>query len=151
MMTKVGVIALVAVLALAITIPIGVKAAVNQFPPDVKSFFAHPPFMGPGHGQMGRRGGIVSESVLQLLKLDQEQLREKLKSGKTLAQIAEEQGVSRDALKSALRESFDEKLNEMKTRFSENLDSMIDSTMPKKPNRMHHGKPSFEEKKENMQ
>ncbi|WP_199621133.1 sigma-70 family RNA polymerase sigma factor [Paenibacillus alkalitolerans] len=71
--------------------------------------------------------GIVSQEVLDVLKLDQAAFQAKVKEGKTLAEIAEEQGVSRDSLKQALSESFNAKIEEQKKQFGENLDTMIDS------------------------
>jgi len=84
-------------------------------------------------GALGDRGGfkrggeIVSQEVLDLLKLDQAAFKEKVKAGSTLAEIAEAQGVSRDRLKSVMTEAFNKKLEERKQSFSDNLDKMIDS------------------------
>ncbi len=50
---------------------------------------------GPGH--RGRRGP-VSEGVQELLGLDAAQIREALRGGQTLAEVAEAQGVSLDQL-----------------------------------------------------
>ncbi|WP_123043348.1 hypothetical protein [Cohnella candidum] len=71
--------------------------------------------------------GAVDQTVLDLLKLDQATLQSKLRSGKTLAEIATEQGVSRDALKQALTDANNKRLEEQKQAFSSNLDNMIDS------------------------
>ncbi|OXS61781.1 hypothetical protein B1A99_04005 [Cohnella sp. CIP 111063] len=71
--------------------------------------------------------GEVGEEVLELLKLDKETYREKLKAGSTLAQIAEEQGVSRESLKAALTEAHDKKLEERKQKFADGLDALIDA------------------------
>jgi lambda repressor-like predicted transcriptional regulator len=73
---------------------------------------------------------LISQDVLDLLKLDKKTLQAKLAEGKTLAQIAEEQGVSRDSLKQALTDSFNKKLEEQKSKFAENLDKMVDSKLP---------------------
>ncbi len=83
--------------------------------------FAHPGFIGRD---------VLSQDVLNLLKLDQKTFKAKLAEGKTLAQIAEEQGVSRDALKQALTDSFNKALEEQKARFAENLDKLLDSKRP---------------------
>lgn len=79
-----------------------------------------------GHGKHGRHG-LMSQEVLDLLKLDKAALKEKLRAGKTLAQIAEEQGVSREALKKAMTDAFNKRLEEHKKTFADNLDKMIDS------------------------
>ena len=76
--------------------------------------------------------GVFGQDLLDLLKLEAKTLREKLAEGKTLAQIAEEQGVSRDDLKKALTDSFNRKLDEQKARFAENLDKMLDSPRPQR-------------------
>jgi len=82
-----------------------------------------------------RGGAFVGDDVLKLLKLDKDTYKEKLESGMTLAQIAEEQGVSRESLKSAMTESYNKKLDEQKQKFADNLDSLIDS----KPQANKHG------------
>jgi len=83
--------------------------------------FVHPGLFG---------GNALSQDVLDLLKLDRKAFREKLAEGKTLAQIAEEQGVSRDDLKQALMDSFNKALEEQKARFEENLDKLLDAKHP---------------------
>jgi predicted transcriptional regulator len=86
-------------------------------------------------GEWGHRGGfgqqrdIVSQEVLDLLKLDQAAVNEKIKAGSTLAQIAEEQGVTRDSLKSVLTEAFNKKQEKQKQEFASNLDKTIDSNL----------------------
>ncbi len=60
-----------------------------------------PGFGGPGggpgfgHGGPGMRGGEVMDKVAAKLKLTEEQLHDRLESGKTLAQVAKAQGVTR--------------------------------------------------------
>jgi hypothetical protein len=75
------------------------------------------------------KGGFrfAQQDILTLLKLDAKTLKEKLAAGQTLAQVAEAQGVSRDALKQALTDSFNKKLEEQKKVFSDKLDGMIDT------------------------
>ncbi|BBI31670.1 hypothetical protein [Cohnella abietis] len=82
-------------------------------------------------GGFRKDGGVVSQEVLNLLKLDQAAFNEKIKAGSTLAQVAEAQGVSRESLKSALTESFNKKLEEKKKSFADNLDKIIDSDLQK--------------------
>jgi predicted DNA-binding protein YlxM (UPF0122 family) len=76
-------------------------------------------------GQGGFR--FAQQDILTLLKLDAKTLKEKLTAGQTLAEIAQAQGVSRDALKQALTDSFNKKLEEQKKMFSDKLDGMIDT------------------------
>ncbi|MBW5445600.1 hypothetical protein GE107_05925 [Cohnella sp. CFH 77786] len=87
--------------------------------------------------------GAVDQTVLDLLKLDQATLKTKLSEGKTLAEIAAEQGVSRDALKQALTDAFNKKLEEQKQEFSANLDNMIDAKGNAFPDRGFGGMKGF--------
>ncbi|MCM3631122.1 hypothetical protein M3194_27800 [Paenibacillus glycanilyticus] len=79
------------------------------------------------HGRGGFGGNLISDSVLTLLKLDRDALNEKLAAGSTLAEIAAEQGVSSDDLKAALTAAFEERQANEETRFTANLDNMINS------------------------
>jgi len=87
--------------------------------------------------KVGGRGGIgsgiggsfVGEEILSLLNLDKDSYLDKVKAGATLAEIAEEQGVSRESLKTALTEAHDQRLEERKKTFAENLDGLIDSEL----------------------
>ena len=85
-----------------------------------------------GHGPRGGFGGkgeMLSEQVLDLLKLDQATVAEKLKAGSTLAEIAEQQGVSRDSLKAAMTDAFNKQIEQRKTDYAANLDKLIDSEL----------------------
>lgn len=85
-----------------------------------------------GHGPRGGFGGkgeVLSEQVLDLLKLDQAEVAEKLKAGSSLAEIAEEQGVSRDSLKAAMTDAFNKQLEQRKSDYAANLDKLIDSDL----------------------
>jgi hypothetical protein len=81
------------------------------------------------HGGFGHKENIVSQEVLDLLKLDKAAFNAKIKAGSTLAKIAEEQGISRDSLKSAMTAAFNKKLEEQKQDFTANLDKIIDSDL----------------------
>lgn len=84
---------------------------------------------GRGHGNGFGFGGAISQQLLDLLKLEQEALKEKLSAGSTLAQVAEEQGVTREQLKKALNDEFKEKQAEQLKQFETNLDSMVDGKL----------------------
>ena len=89
------------------------------------ALIAHPH---EGHFKRGHRlQKSVSEKLLTLLKLDEKTFRQKLKEGKTLAQIAEAQGVSREQLKKTMIEAHSEALDNMKKNFADHIDQMIDS------------------------
>ncbi len=61
------------------------------------------------HHRHGGQGWIMNQEVLDLLKLDQNTLRDKLIAGQTLAQIAEAQGVSQRELKEGADNCFHKK------------------------------------------
>jgi DNA-directed RNA polymerase specialized sigma subunit len=80
-----------------------------------------------------------------LLKLDEKALREQLKGGKTLAQIAEAQGVSRADLKATLIAANNESLDQAKAKFVEHVDRIMDSTLQDHGRHKHHMKFDFAE------
>jgi hypothetical protein len=93
------------------------------------------------------RGGIhhsqglaqpFSDSLLTLLKLNKATLETKLESGKSLAQIATEQGVTREALKAELTKQASQVLDKHKSEYTANLDTVIDSTQLGKPSKQSH-------------
>jgi len=123
--------------ALAVMIPFSAYAATTNDSSasgkaGTKTEAADKTFKGEGRGGFGRgsAGGFVGDEALALLKLDREAFNKKIEAGTTLAEIAEEQGVSRDNLKSALTADFEKKLEEQKKQFGENLDKLIDSELP---------------------
>lgn len=125
--------------ALAVMIPLSAyAAATNDGASDDKS--APPAWSAKGGAPEGRgefgKGGHVSQEVLDLLKLDESALKEKLKSGSTLAEIAEAQGVSRDSLKQAMTEAFNKRIEERKAKFADSLDKVIDAEQKAG----HHGR-----------
>ncbi|MFC5530390.1 hypothetical protein [Cohnella yongneupensis] len=85
-----------------------------------------------GHGGkegFGDRRQVVSQEVLDLLKLDKAAFSDKIKAGATLAEIAEQQGVSRESLKKAMTDAFNKQLEERKQEYADNLDKLIDSDL----------------------
>lgn len=121
--------------ALAVMIPLSAYAAdaVNgsstptaSSAPATATPQAAAPADGAHRGGFGKEARALSQDVLDLLKLDQAAVRAKLAEGKTLAEIAAEQGVSRDALKQALTDANNKRLEERKQAFADSLDSLID-------------------------
>lgn len=116
---------------LAVMIPLSAYAAVTTGSSSVQQ--EDSPAWSAQEAAVADRGGhkhirgMVSQEVLDLLKLDKEAFIEKVNSGATLAQIAEQQGVSRDSLKKAMTESFNKRWEERKKDFLGNLDKIIDS------------------------
>lgn len=82
-----------------------------------------------GRGGFGKHKGFVSQEVLDLLKLDKAAFQVKVEAGSTLAEIAEEQGVSRDSLKKVMTDTFNTKQAEQKADFTANLDKVLDSDL----------------------
>ncbi len=118
--------------ALAVMIPVSAYAATaanEGTRPAEKSEVSAEAAAGKGHFGKGIHGAdnALSSSVLDLLKLDEDALKEKLDDGKTLAQMAEEQGVSREALKQALIDANAAKLDLLKERFAANVDELLDA------------------------
>ncbi len=71
------------------------------------------PFEGKPEGRAGRRGGQQGMSVIiEQLGITGEELRTELQSGKSIADVAAEQGVSLDSIESALINQLSEKLAE---------------------------------------
>lgn len=118
--------------ALAVMIPLGAYAASNATDTSTGDLKQRLSFMAKGEfgGGFGHKEAVGQE-VLDLLKLDRETLQDKLSSGKTLAQVAEEQGVSRDSLKQTLTAAFNKRLEEQKKQFADNLDNIVDGKLEK--------------------
>ena len=118
---------------LAVMIPLSAYADTNTDTPAAADSTAATaqaaPVNGHLHRGMSQRGIITSQNVLDLLKLDPKTLRNKLSQGLTLAQIADQQGVTRDALKQALTDAFTKKQDDAKTKFTGSLDKMVDSKL----------------------
>lgn len=109
------------------------------------------PFFGPalrdGHGRPGHFFhpadpiGVVAEAT----GLSEDEVRAELRAGKTLAQVGQEHGVSRDdlsrALVDAVEESLDraveagkltqERADQILERYREHVDSLLDRTWPR--------------------
>lgn len=113
------------------------------------------PFFGhrrPHHGPLGGTVYGIRE-VAEFLGVEPEQIREGLRDGQSLAQIAEANGKSRDELKSFLTSQLQERLNEAVAdgkitqeradekleNFQERVDDLIDRTGPFPRGRWHHG------------
>jgi hypothetical protein len=69
----------------------------------------------------------VSDQLITFLKLDKATFETKLAT-ETLAQIATDQGISRDALKAELTKEVNAQLEQEKADFATNIDTTIDST-----------------------
>lgn len=100
---------------------------------------------GPGQGQRGPGGPggpMAGQAVADVLGMTPEQLRTEHQAGKSLAQIAQEKGVSRDDLKAKLLEAHKTRIDaavaagqmtaeqgqQALARATANVDRMIDAT-----------------------
>lgn len=68
-----------------------------------------------------------SDSLLALLKLDRLTLQSKLDSGLSLADVAKQQNVTRDALKAEITKQANQIIENKKKDFETNLENVIDS------------------------
>lgn len=75
-----------------------------------------------------RMESLFHADLLKLLNLDAQTLKTRLAAGESLAQIAEEQGVSRDDLKNALIAAYNQELDKQKADFASRIDQFVDST-----------------------
>ena len=103
---------------------------------------------GPGHGGHGPFGGL--DAAAEFLGLGEDELREALGDGDTLADVAEERGKSVDGLVDALAENARAQLDQavedgrlteaMRDRIAENLEERVRALVTE-GFRGHHGGP----------
>jgi hypothetical protein len=76
---------------------------------------------------LGQR--VVLHAAAEVLDMTPQDLAQEMRTtGKSLAQVAEEKGVSRDELKSGILADVEKHLDESLQRLQENIDSIIDRT-----------------------
>jgi predicted DNA-binding protein YlxM (UPF0122 family) len=88
------------------------------------------PEAGGGHEGRGPRGGFDGEAAAEALGLTTDELRTELDAGKTLAEIAEAQGVDRQALIDALVAAGEARLDEAKAELPDRIAELVDRTLP---------------------
>jgi predicted transcriptional regulator len=120
--------------ALAVMIPFSAYAATNMGSAsdekiEISAGSGAKSELHEGRGGFGRQKSGVSQEVLDLLKLDKAAFQVKVEAGATLAEIAAEQGVTRDNLKSVMTEAFNKKQEEQKAEFTTNLDKVLDAEL----------------------
>jgi hypothetical protein len=113
--------------ALAVMIPLSAYAATNTSGSTTTAATTNSVQTAAPAKEIHFGKGALDQTVLDLLKLDQATVKTKLSAGKTLAEIATEQGVSREALKQALTDAHNTRLEAQKQTFATNLDTMIDT------------------------
>lgn len=85
---------------------------------------------GGPHGGFGRFGGFDLSVAADTLGLTQDELRTQLRDGKTLAAIAEEQGVDTQALIDALVAQAEARLDEAKDALPERIADLVENGVP---------------------
>jgi uncharacterized protein YidB (DUF937 family) len=78
----------------------------------------------------GHRGGFDLSVAAETLGLSEDDLKAQLEEGKTLAEIAEAQGVDKQALIDALVASAEARIDEMKAELPERIAEMVESGLP---------------------
>lgn len=83
-------------------------------------------------GPMGRGpgGGFDRDAAAEALGITTDELQTELEAGKTLAQIAEAQGVDKQTLIDALVAAGEAKLDEAKAALPDRIAELVDSTLP---------------------
>jgi hypothetical protein len=79
-----------------------------------------------GDQMIFKQDTFISDQLITFLKLDNATFKTKLAT-ETLAQIAADQGISRDALKAEMTTEFNAQLEKEKADFAANLDASVDS------------------------
>ncbi|MEJ7719096.1 MAG: hypothetical protein WKF58_00945 [Ilumatobacteraceae bacterium] len=82
-----------------------------------------------GHGRMGGRGGnhlfLDREAIAELLGIEREELRTRIRDGETIAEIAEAEGLDPQDVIDTLVEEAQANLDERLERRSENLEERV--------------------------
>lgn len=85
----------------------------------------------PGGGMhLGGRGGFNLEVAAKTLKLSTDELKKQLQAGKSLADIAKAQGVSKQTLIDALVKAGEAKLDEAKKGLPDAISKLVDAKPP---------------------
>ena len=82
-----------------------------------------------GQGQLNPGQRLVLHAAAEVLDMTPRDLAQEMRTtGKSLAQVAEEKGVSRDELKSGILADVEKHLDKGLERLQENIDNIIDRT-----------------------
>jgi lambda repressor-like predicted transcriptional regulator len=83
----------------------------------------------PGQGRLRPAQRLVLHAAAEVLDMTPQDLASEMRTtGKSLAQVAEEKGVSRDELKNGILADVEKHLDNGLERLSENIDRIIDRT-----------------------
>jgi len=83
---------------------------------------------GPGPGRGGFGGGVELETAAKTLGITTDELRKQLEAGKSLADVAKAQGVSKQKLIDALVAAGEKRLAEEKAALPDQVAKMVDAT-----------------------
>lgn len=81
---------------------------------------------GPGHAMRGMK----LEAAAEAIGITEEELREQLRGGATLAEVAEANGVDRQAVVDALVAAGNEQLDELRASLPERMEELMDRSAP---------------------
>jgi uncharacterized protein YidB (DUF937 family) len=85
---------------------------------------------GRGHGPLAGVRGLKLEAAAEAIGISVDDLKAALKEGKTLAQVAEANGVDRQTLIDALVAAGNEQLDELRASLPERMAELVDRTLP---------------------
>lgn len=85
---------------------------------------------GEGHGPMDGIRGLKLEAAAEAIGISVDDLKVALKEGKTLAQVAEANGVDRQTLIDALVAAGNEQLDELRSTLPERMAELVDKNLP---------------------
>ncbi len=87
---------------------------------------------GRGHGPLADMRGLKLEAAAEAIGISVDDLKAALKEGQTLAQVAEANGVDRQALIDALVAAGNEQLDELRTSLPDRMAELVDRTLPER-------------------
>lgn len=85
---------------------------------------------GRGHGPFADIRGLKLEAAAEAIGISVDDLKAALKEGKTLAEVAEANGVDRQTLIDALVAAGNEQLDELRASLPERMAELVDRTLP---------------------
>lgn len=87
---------------------------------------------GMGHGPFAAIRGLKLEAAAEAIGISVDDLRAALKEGKTLAEVAEANGVDRQTLIDALVAAGKEQLDELRATLPDRMAELVDRTLPER-------------------
>lgn len=91
-----------------------------------------------GHHRRAGMFGLKLEAAAEVLGISEEDLKTALKDGQTLADVAEANGVDRQAVVDALVAAGEAQLDELRETLPERMDEAMDRDLPSREGRPGH-------------